>query len=214
MQRIYANRYTKTMCFQCNRNLHELTKSSILILTNMRWKIFIIYCVLMVSLLFNLQSSLSSETKASISQKQINEMAALFLQVRRDILENGRIRKPGETVPAYCQKIAKPLQAETNEFYLLRLSFYDKSLNRLIDKKLDFSNRPKLIDTSPENVVIWDHMCRQLKYLPARLRKVHQAIEFAKKKNSDLIANELSKQLLVTIQFNIGIYDLLRDAHS
>ena len=167
---------------------------------------------LIAVLILNPQRGSGPAAGGAISQHRINEMAAAFLAVRREILQSDRMRMQGETLPAYCLKITKPLPAENTKSYELRLKDYEWSLKKLDTAKLILPLLPKLQNTSPANIAIWDRIYRQLKYLPDRLQKVHKAIDLAKKKHDGISMNKLGSELLLTIQLDVAVYDLLRDA--
>lgn len=176
------------------------------------WKIAWACCVTLSAMPLNSRAVSSAGQLNSIDQHHINEAAAACLTVRRDILENGHQRQPGETLPHYCIRIARPLPTESRNAYRLRLSGYEKSLAKLGGPELRLTKPPNLLNTLPANIAIWDRICRQLNYLPDRLQKVHRSIDTAIKKHDEISVHELGIQLLATIRFDIAVYDLLRDA--
>ena len=154
----------------------------------------------------------------SMGQRDINEMAAGVEQARLSLLDDTRLRRPGEDLGAYLRRIASPLPGEPKNRYFARINGYLSVLAQSADATKRGRRMPPLRDTSAYNQAQWEHAVRALQILPARLSKT-QGVWRALQINSHAARNTpapllfgFDTQLQQTVQVVIAADDALHNA--
>lgn len=155
-----------------------------------------------------------TDTEAA-TQRRINEVAAAVEQVRRTMLDETGLRKPGESLSEYIRRIALPLSSETARLYRQRIDHY----LALIDAATQalntewFAHRPALRDTSEANQTLWKRLIRTQGFLSARVVKTRRAWhpQSTNQKFDQKIDPKFDQELDATFQLVITASDTLRD---
>ena len=167
----------------------------------------------------------------TITQRDINVMAASVEDARAALIDNAGLRQPGEDLNRYLRRIALPLPGETPAVYQTRIRRYLDLLTRSVDATRPHKRLPVLRDTDPANRAVWEHTMRDLQQFPARVAhtraawqraqhaaKVSSSIGSAKAEsakssaNQSVLAARFDSELAQTVSLLIAIDDGLRDA--
>ena len=165
----------------------------------------------------------------TITQRDINVIAASLEDARSALIDNAGLRQPGENLNRYLRRIALPLSGETPTNYQTRIGRYLDLLTSSVDATRSHTRLPVLRHTDPANRALWEHTIRDLQQFPARVahtRTAWQRVQHAFKASSSLknaknihagsnqsvIAAHFDSELAQTVSLLIAIDDGLRDA--
>jgi len=107
----------------------------------------------------------------SISQTRINEYAAALLKVHHALIEDTGLRRPGEQLGGYVQRIVQPLPGESVDRCQKRLDTYMSTLAGVTESRNLDTVIPALRDNSRANVEKWKIATRTSAELPAQLSR-------------------------------------------
>lgn len=147
-----------------------------------------------------------------MTQRRINDIAAVLERGRRALLEEPHLRQPGETLPNYLNRIAGPLPHETPATYRTRVEGYLKALERVSEETAPARQMPALHSADAANQNLWRHAGRDLGYLPKRMTLTQAAWKLAQNRPDPAAVTALGAQLDQTLQLILDAYARLRDA--
>lgn len=163
--------------------------------------------LLVLVLLQNSQSALAER----ITQSRINEMAAEIYRVQQQILVKPGLRREGEPLEAYIERLAKRREGEALKPYHQRLEAYLVAFEQM-QTALNAVAKPSLQDKSSKNQAHWDRINKLLGYLPFRTKKVRAALHHHTN-NSDGSKHRLfHSEVSDTLRMIRSLYDNLRMA--
>ncbi len=165
----------------------------------------------------------------TITQRDINVMAASIEDARSALIDNAGLRQPGEDLNRYLRRIALPLPGETPTNYKTRVKRYLELLTGSVEATRFHRRLPLLRDTGSANRALWEHMMRDLQQFPARVAHTQaawQRVQHVSKAspsavstknakvsaNQSVIAAHFDSELAQTVSLLIAIDDGLRDA--
>jgi hypothetical protein len=168
----------------------------------------VIGCALLAWL--TLQTAAAQPGKPT-SQRRINDYAAAIERCRRELLEEPKLRLPGETLPAYIARICSPLPGETRTAYLHRAAGYVRSIEKAAVAADSGKVMPTLVHADATNTAHWTRITKDIGYFDRRVDHVRDAWNRVEH-SPDLKADAFSAEVLTTLQLMIDAYGHLRDA--
>lgn len=180
-------------------------------------------CLLFSSLIgFAMVLSHAQAAPTSLTQRDINVMAAGVENARSALIDNAGLRHPGEDLNIYLRRIALPLQGETPTHYKTRIGRYLNLLARSVEATQPGQRLPALRDTDAPNRALWQRTVHALQLFPARVAHTKAAWEQAQRmvsqrakphaKTVPVASNSFASELAQTVSLLIAIDDNLRDA--
>ncbi len=175
-------------------------------------------CLLFSSLIgFAMVLSHAQAAPTSLTQRDINVMAAGVEDARSALIDNAGLRHPGEDLNIYLRRIALPLQGETPTHYKTRIERYLNLLARSVEATQPGQRLPALRDTDAPNRALWQRTVHALQLFPARVAHTKAAWEHTQyaaktKAKSGAQASSFDVELAQTVSLLIAIDDNLRDA--
>jgi hypothetical protein len=143
-----------------------------------------------------------AEPHRPISQARINELAGVLLRAHRALIEEPGLRREGERLEPYMDRIAATLPGETSARYVARVDAYVAAIERAVDARNLCVSAPAPRDGSPANVALWNTAVRAEAKLPAQAARVRGAWA-AIRRGSPTVAethglgSEMAKTILV-----------------
>ncbi len=148
-------------------------------------------------------SGVRADAPVTLTQRKINSIAAKVEQALSDILETPQLRRPNESIHAYCQRLTARRPNEVTDQYKKRLIQYADSIGRAMPVVLTDGKLPALAETAVTNQARWKRLTKTFGTLPLRMKKLRTAIA-----GSQPVASELEQ----TLALLFSARDELRDA--
>ena len=145
------------------------------------------------------------------TQLQINDYAAAIERCRRELLDQPRLRQPGETLPVYLGRICSPFPGETRTAYLHRAAGYVRSIEKAVEAANPGKVMPTLVHADSANTAHWTRITKDIGYFDKRVEHVRAAWNLVEH-SPDLKADKFSAEVLTTLQLMLDAYGHLRDA--
>ena len=150
---------------------------------------------------------------ASIGQHRINELAGSLLRAYRALVEEPGLRRDGERLEPYMERIAAPLPGEPAGRYEARESAYIAALERAEAREQICTTVPILRDTSAANAAAWKKAANASAVIPARVTAVRELWSAQKgHQPSAAAARKLGLRMAQAILVIKLAYDALREA--
>ena len=146
-----------------------------------------------------------------MTQRRINEAAAILDRTRRAIIEDTGLRRAGEPLNIYLGRIVSALSGERPDQSHRRLESYVAALEQGATQTAPFRTHAALRDSSAANVANWHHAGTALNALPGRilnLRRVWQTT----RGNGGVSSPEMLTALTQALRTVLTALDALRDA--
>ena len=148
----------------------------------------------------------------TVSQTRINEWAAKLLKAHLAIIETPGLRRNGERLDLYLQRIAAPLPDESAAQWRLRQQEYAAALIRVADPRGLCTAAPRLRDTGARNVANWRKATNASALLPERCAKAVAAIKNAETEYSAGTAREAGVEMTRALFILKDAFEALREA--
>lgn len=163
--------------------------------------------ILICALLF---CGLAAQAQPRLTQRRINAMAAALERVQYGILQDARLRRAGEPLNAYLDRLVLPLSGESAAQYRQRIEGYLHLIARAIQETATCGTLSALEDKSDANEKIWAKAQQRWRLLPARLRKTRAAWNRQRTDAPD--PKPLSVELEQTLRLALALKNDLRNA--
>jgi hypothetical protein len=157
-------------------------------------------------------TSAPASPAAPITQHRINELAAALETARLNLIENTGLRRPGESLAAYLDRVVMPLPGESRPAYQARCAGYLTALAHAAAATASARRMPRLRDSSPANHQRWERATDALSYLPTHLDRLRAAWRHPPERNSPP-PRALVGELRACLNFVIAALADLRDAY-
>ena len=143
------------------------------------------------------------QSAAYISQRHINEIAAVLEQTRNTVVEDGGLRHDGETLPGYLRRAAAKFPGEKPAQREARIEGYLKALAQATEATASIRRLPALQDDNETGRALWVRITRTVGFLPRRMVKLRAAWRDAIAKptaaTTDALGNELSQTMALVM---------------
>lgn len=147
-----------------------------------------------------------------VSQNRINEWAASLLRAHRALIDEPGLRRNGERLDLYLQRIAAPLDGETDEKWRARMRTFAAALTQAAGTGRLCLAAPALRDASPENAAAWRRAVRASAALPGSCARALAAIQSAGDTPSVARRRLVGLELTRTMYVVKDAFEALREA--
>jgi hypothetical protein len=155
----------------------------------------------------------AAEPPRPIGQQRINEMASTLLRAHRALIEEPGLRREGERLETYMDRIAAPLPGESAARYRAREDGYVIALERVAGVENLLTAIPSLRDNSPPNARLWQQAVKASALLPTRSAHVRGAWTDCRRAGAgNAGSHRLGFEMAQTIFLIKAAYDALREA--
>jgi len=161
--------------------------------------------------------SAEADRAQRLSQRKINEMAAALETARLALIEDTGLRRPGEPLAAYFDRVIQPQAGEPLVACALRVQGYIDSLSRAADATAAGRHLVAVDHTGTANRLSLRRAAQALSLLPVRVDKLKRAARHASQTShfgTVSYHHWLGAQFNETLELVLAAYSALRDARS
>ena len=163
--------------------------------------------------LLSISVQLASAQARQISQQRTNELAAVLLRARRALIEEPGLRRDGERLETYMERIAARLPGEPDSRRLARGERYVTALERAASPGNICIAAPVLQDNSPANTRLWQKAAHASALLPQSAARVRAAWTACRQQRAGSAETQrLGRELTQAVYVIKSAYDALREA--
>ena len=117
-------------------------------------------------------ASLHAQPQPTMTQRRINELAAMVEQAQALLMEAPKLRKPNEPLAIYLKRLLHPLPSETAEGYKVRVQGYLQMFEQLAEATSVARKLPNLAHQTQENRLVWRKLNDAMNAIPAQSQKL------------------------------------------
>ncbi len=208
------------------KGYNDITSMSAVNLSNLHLfghKLRLLWWVSLLCCLSSQWGALAQPHGTALTQRRINELAAVLQRARLALIEDTGLRRPQEPLPAYFSRIVGVGYGEAAPARVARIEGYIAALARAAQDTASIRQVPGLRNNDAANLQCWQRAVHALTLFPTRITKARAAWHDLRREETrnwqsskmEVVAapyRRLGAELTQAVELLLVAYNALRDA--